>query len=303
MKVNPKVSTITACYKKENYLEKFLEDLPDQTYFSDLEIVIDHNEPTNNEIEWIRHFQKKFPDSINHLVTNPVEPLGVSWNRCIRESSGEYLTIWNIDDLRTPFSIEKQATVLNENQGIDIITGNYTVVPSFPSHIGDYVDITKYDRTEFSKLMLLGPFFMFRKKMCEKAGIFDEQFRCANDYDFAIRLMYHGKLEVINENLGYFLDEGKGASTRPDSICPVESTVIQLRYGNYDYIDYRYLPPALKYNIYNLKMGDEWIPVADIIPHYESMLEEKFENLSTRGFYLKLKTDVRKKLKKLIKNV
>lgn len=302
MTVKPNVSTITACYKKEKYLEKFLDELPNQTCFSQLEIVLDHNEPKINEIEWIRHFQKEFPRSITHLVTNPVEPLGVSWNRCIRESSGEYLTIWNIDDLRTPFSIEKQAAVLNENPEIDIVAGNFTVVPLFPSHTGNYVDITKYRQSKFAKMMLLGPFFMFRKKLLDKSGYFDEQFRCANDYDLALRLLHQGKLQVINENLGYFLDEGAGASTRKDSLCPVEKTVIELRYGIYDRIDYRFLPRALAYNIYNIRRGDDWVPVGKYIPNYENMLEEQFDRVSTRRFFMQFGTNVYRKIKKLVRS-
>ena len=296
-----KVSTITAFYKKEKYLKMFLEDLPNQTYFPHLEVVFDHNEPADYEIELLNDFQNRYPISIKYIITNPVNPLGVSWNRCIRESSGEFLAIWNIDDLRTRESIEKQAGYLAMHSDVDIVSGNYTIVSSFPSTTGRFIKNSNLTPAEHTKSMNLGPFFMFRKSLLKKAGLFDEQFRVANDFDLAMRLLYHGKAQVLPDNLGYFLDEGEGASTRKGSLCPVESTVIQLRYGIYDQIDYQFLPAALNYNIYNIKNGNDWIPVSTYIPDYDEMLKAQFEKVSTRRFFMQFGTNVYRKLRDLMK--
>lgn len=300
MPAGSKVSTITACYKKGNYLKTFLDELPNQTYFSDLEIVFDHNEPTNEELELLDNFRKNYPGHIHHIITTPVKLLGESWNQCLHVSSGEYLTIWNIDDLRTPKSIEIQAQFLDNNPAIDIVAGNFYAVPAFPSTFGKLIDLTKYPPDALKKCMKLGPFFMFRKKICEKTGCFDEQFRCANDFDFAMRLLHNGKARILNDNLGYFLDEGTGASTRKGSLCPVETTVIQLRYGIYDRIDIRYLPAALKYNIYNIKNGDDWIPVSTYIPDYDAMMKSQFKKIFTRHFLTEFGKYVNRKLRNLI---
>jgi len=295
-----KVSTISACYKKGKYLKTFLEEVPNQTYFPNLEIVFDHNEPKDEEIELVKIFQKKHPGQINHIVTNPVDPLGVSWNRCIQESSGEYLTIWNVDDRRPLDSIETQARFLDLNPSIDVVGGNFFIVPEFPSTQGKFIDEAKYPLDEMTKSMKLGPFFMFRKALCKKAGYFDEQFRCANDFDLALRLLFHGKGCILKKNIGYFLNEGTGASTKPGSFCPLEKTVIQLRYGIYDRIDYRLVPQALMYNIYNIRMGDRWIYVGDYIPNYESWLQDRFDKFSTTRFFVQFGTNIYRKLKKII---
>ena len=57
-------------------------------------------------------------------------------NRCIKESSGEYLCIWNVDDLRTPYSIEVMAKALDENPDVDFVYGNHVVVNKFESTDG-----------------------------------------------------------------------------------------------------------------------------------------------------------------------
>ena len=296
-----KVSTITAFYKKGKYLKTFLEDLPNQTYFPHLEVVFDHNEPTDYEIAILKNFQNKYPNNIKHIITNPVEPLGVSWNRCIRESSGEYLAIWNIDDLRTQESIEKQMEYFETHPGIDIVSGNFTFVHSFPSTSGHFEKNSSLKQKELMKSFKLGPFFMFRKSLLEKAGLFDEQFRVANDFDLAMRLLYYGKAHILPDNLGYFLDEGEGASTKKGSLCPVESTVIQLRYGIYDQIDYQFVPAALKYNIYHLKINGKWVPVSQFIPDYETMLEKQLEHLHLKGLLKNVGYSFFRKLRDMIK--
>jgi hypothetical protein len=123
--------------------------------------------------------------------------------------------------------------------------------------------------------MILGPFFMFRKRLCERAGCFDEQLRSGADFDLAVRLALNGKGATVATELGYYLDEGMGASTRPGSLQPLERTVIELRYGIYDKVRFDYVPRALRYNIPHLLQFGEWRPVARFVPGYEAMVEER----------------------------
>lgn len=302
MEDNKKVSTITAFFKKEKYLKDFLDGLPNQTYFPRLELVFDHNEPGVYDSGLIRDFQNQFPANIRYIVTNPVKPLGTSWNRCIRESSGEYLAIWNVDDLRTPQSIELQAQYLDSHPDVDIVSGNFTSVNCFPSTTGKFIRHSTVSPAKLDKRMYFGPFFMFRKTLLEKSGLFDEQFRCANDYDLVLRLMFHGKAHILPDNLGFFLDEGTGASTKKGSTCPVESTVIQLRYGIYDKIDYQFIPSALKYHIYHIRIDDDLVPVSEYVPGYESMLKERLERSHLKGLLRNTGYSVYRKLQNLIKS-
>jgi len=62
------VSSITPCFRMKKYLKLFLEELPNQTMFEQLEIVIDHNEPDEEEIAWIKDFQKKYPGRIKQII-------------------------------------------------------------------------------------------------------------------------------------------------------------------------------------------------------------------------------------------
>jgi glycosyltransferase involved in cell wall biosynthesis len=279
----PLVSTITPCYRMGRYLRAFLESLPRQTYFSNIEVVLDHNEPEELEIQYVRDFQKAYPGRLKHIVVNKVDPIGVSMNRCIREASGEYLVIWNVDDLRTSDSIETQVNALLVDGSADIVYGDYVTVTSFGATDGASVRHEDIPASEFTRSMIFGPFFMFRRSLCQRAGQFDEQLRSGADFDLAVRLAFHGNAVMAERSLGFYLNEGRGASTRPNSLQPIERTVVELRYGIYDKIDYSYLPEALKYEIHYLSYGDARHHVSQFVPHYDELVEQRKVEWFARG--------------------
>ena len=279
----PLVSTISPCYKMKRYLKPFLEWLPKQTFFDKLEVVLDHNEPDREEIEWVQEFQKKYPGKIKHIIVNPVEPIGTSMNRCIKEASGKFVTIWNVDDLRTDSSIELQANILLNDKSASIVYGNYTVVNAFTKTDGKFIEHADIPESEFTRSMIFGPFIMFRKSLCETAGYFDESLLQGPDFDLSIRLAFNGKGKMVHQNLGYYLNEGKGLSTKPGSIQPIERTVIELRYGIYDKIDYNFLPEATQYIISKVKWDNQWRHVSSFVPHYKDLMATRKRNLHIEG--------------------
>ena len=253
-----KVSTITPCYNMSKYMKGFLDNLSTQTH-KDLEIVLDHNEPSDEEIILIEEYNKKH-DNIFHIQVEGLDPIGISMNRCIEFATGDYLCIWNVDDLRTPDSIEVMAKTLDENPDVDFVYGNYTIVPNFGGTQGQYVDETGRE-DELTTGMILGPFFMFRKSLIEKSGVFDEQLIQGADYDLALRLAFNGKGLHLPVNLGYYLNEGLGQSTKPNSKQPIERTVIEMRY-KIRVLEPQLMPYTSEYDVENIIVDEEKIPVS-----------------------------------------
>ena len=253
-----KVSTITPCYNMSKYMKGFLDNLSTQTH-KDLEIVLDHNEPSDEEINLIEEYNKKH-DNIFHIQVEGLDPIGISMNRCIEFATGDYLCIWNVDDLRAPDSIEVMAKALDDNPDVDFVYGNYTIVPNFGGTDGQYVDETGRE-DELTTGMILGPFFMFRKSLIEKSGVFDEQLIQGADYDLALRLAFNGKGLHLPVNLGYYLNEGLGQSTKPNSKQPIERTVIEMRY-NIRVLEPQLMPYTSEYDVENIIVDEQKIPVS-----------------------------------------
>ena len=250
-----KVSTITPCYNMGRYIKGFLENVSTQTH-KDLEIVLDHNDPTEAEVKLVEEHNDKY-DNIFHIQVEGVDPIGISMNRCIENATGDYLCIWNVDDLRTPNSIEMMAKTLDDNPDVNFVYGNYHIVPTFGSTNGQYVDET--GKEEYLKVgMILGPFFMFRKSALKKSGVFDEQLISGADYDLALRLAFNGKGLHIPANLGYYLNDGQGLSTG-NRKQPIERTVIELRYG-VRVLEPHLVPQTREYDVENIVIDDKKIP-------------------------------------------
>ena len=255
-----KVSTITPCYNMSKYMKGFLDNLSTQTH-KDLEIVLDHNDPSDEEVKLVEEYNEQY-DNILHIKVEGVDPIGTSMNRCIEYATGDYLCIWNVDDLRTPDSIEVMAKALDENPDVDFVYGNYVIVPKFGGTEGQYVDETGRE-DELTTGMILGPYFMFRKSILEKSGVFDEQLVQGADYDLALRLALNGKGLHLPINLGYYLNEGLGQSTKPNSKQPIERTVIELRY-NIRVLEPHLVPYTRQYDVENIIVDEEKIPVSNL---------------------------------------
>lgn len=91
---------------------------------------------------------------------------------------------------------------------------------------------------------------MFLKKDLKILRGFDEQFQIASDFDFCIRLSTLGTVGYSSELLGYYLNNGQGASTQRGSRQPFEREAIYMRYGNYSKID---LEKFMQVHLYDLK--------------------------------------------------
>jgi glycosyltransferase involved in cell wall biosynthesis len=262
---DPTVTAVASCFRGEKYLPAFLENVAEQTIASETEIVLVHNDPSERETAMVADFIASNPGLIEHVVI-PREPLAVSTNRALAMARGRYVCIWNVDDLRTPDSLELMARTLDRNPGAGFTYGDYAFVDTWRSTDGARVTTPAFDRREFVRSMMLGPFYMWRKSLCDEFGLWDEQLRMGADFDWAIRLALAADGVKTDGLLGYYLNEGAGLSTGPSTWQPVERTVLELRYGIYDKVDAAHYRPARKYRLDAVLRNGEWIPLSEVAP-------------------------------------
>jgi len=211
---------------------------------------------------------------INYIIV-PKELLAISMNRCIKESTGQYLCIWNVDDLRTPNSLELMAKVLDEHPEIEFTYGDYIIVNQWLKKEGRLITEPEFERQEFIRSMHLGPFYMWRRRASEKIGYFDEQCLQGADYEYAARLAVEYQGKKTHGLLGYYLDEGLGLSTKRATLQPIERTFIELRYGVYRKLDFWYYKRALKYDLGQVLEGNKLTDIDVLAPHRKAYKESK----------------------------
>jgi len=273
--LKPLLSVITSYYKGEKYLNGYLSDIRNQTIFDLIEILLILNEPNEEEISIIHDFNQKNNNKINLVVVPKVEKLSQSWNRGCRLAKGEYLAIWNIDDRRTPNSLENQIKTLKINSDVHLAYGDYLLVPNSLEKIGEYIQTKPFSKWRFRNgYQTGGGFLVFRNNIIEKIGEFDEQLYCAVDFDFEQRIILSGlKMAKTEGLLGYFTDEGLGLSTKYGSeLSEFEQMFVRFRYGIFHKVKWEYVNKIKNYKSDSILTQGKWIPIEKYINGYHRYL-------------------------------
>jgi len=223
-----KLIVLTSVYNSEKYIKEFFKSVAIQTY-DDFEIAVELVKPSSKEIKFFQKAQKKL-QCFNLNYYEEKISLPKAWNEAIKRTNSQLICIWNVDDIRTPESLSKMVDVFDSNNKVDFVYGNYTVVNKFRSKKGSFLDESGRER-ELKTAMILGPFFMFKRSILEKIGYFDEQLLSGADYDFAMRLGRNCQDKHVDFNLGYYLNDRSGLSTKEISLQEIERTVVEIRYG------------------------------------------------------------------------
>jgi glycosyltransferase involved in cell wall biosynthesis len=293
MKNSPKISIIASTYNSNLYINKWLVSIEKQDVWNEAELIIIPNDPSDEELFYLNNFAKKYPNQVYIKVVSR-EPLYASWNRAILMAASTIYAISNVDDIRKPSSLSTQVRLLENNLEANFCYGPFEVVTKFECETGVLVIPPAFDREEFSRSMRLGPFFIWRANKDYIKNFFDEQFKSGGDFDFAVRLSLSGYGICANESLGYYLDSGTGLSTSGE-LQPIERTVIELRYGIWDKVDFKYIPSALEYDLKNVKINNSFIPLHEILPSYHELFEAR------KKMVLKRESKVQIFLRKLLR--
>ena len=308
MKERPLVSVITPCFKSERYLEVFLNNLPHQTFFDKIQFVLDMNAPSQLERQILSKFLKFHPDRLKVLYSEEVANISTSMNRCIQNSDSNTLAIWNVDDLRSNDSLENQFLSLQECNRPSFTVDYFEVVTRFGDKSGRVVKHENLTQNELLTGMYLGPFFMFSREIIDKVGYFDEQLFSGADFDFAIRLARAVDPVFPAGVAGYYLDEGMGASTRPNSVQALERTVIELRYGVFHKVDHRFIYAASQYVIPSVLNDGKFVRLNALFKDYDKYISAKLMQIESRNIesffrraYMKVLFDIKKILKGSLK--
>lgn len=271
------VSAIVPAYRTEPYLDTFLKSIKKQTILESLEVVLDLNQPSTKELEIVKKHQGLLGNNLKIILNQEVNSISASMNNAIFNASGQFIAIWNVDDLRTPNSLECQLEIFLSDPSVICAIGPYKKISKFKDTDGPIVHERDLSRETVLSGMHLGPFYMFPKSITDKIGFFDEQLRSGGDFDFAIRLARTGKVLSSDALLGWYLDAGLGASTRPNSLQPVERTVIELRYGIFHKINSEFIPSTYRYSIPNIFFKGKLFPVENYFENYSNYMENRLE--------------------------
>jgi glycosyltransferase involved in cell wall biosynthesis len=194
----PKVSVLMPVYKtKEEYLCEAIESILNQT-FTDFEFLILDDCPEDDREAIVRSYHDP---RIKYSKNKKNLGISQSRNKLIDLARGEYLAVFDHDDISLPQRLEKEVRYLDEHPEIGVVSALNTNVPK-----GNIPKKPKFDEDIRLALMdhccISHSATMVRKSVLAENNIrYEEQFSPAEDFGLYCRLVGKTKFHNLQEVL------------------------------------------------------------------------------------------------------
>jgi glycosyltransferase EpsE len=212
----PIVSVIMATYNDEPaFLKTCVYSILDQT-FKDFEFII-VVEPDETNTEFLQSVT--FVDNRIKLLKNESRlGLAGSRNKAIEGSSGKYIALIDGDDYCDLNRFRQQVNFLDKNPDISIVGANMYFIDEHGNIVGErnYPEMHEEIKKYFLITMAIAnPTVMVRRKDIDDVGLFNDNFKKAEDFELWMRfLKSRKKMHNIQERLVYYRLPLRGTSKR-----------------------------------------------------------------------------------------
>ena len=262
-----------------------------------IEVLLLHNAPTENELAIINNYLPLL-DFAKHIIISEREGLYKTWNRGIQLAEGEYITVWNVDDVRFPNSVLQQAEALDANPQAAIAYGDIWVSRQYAVAGTFKTNSPVYSRSTYKRFLSqyhISCFQMWHKSIHQTIGYYDEQFKCVADFDFQIRAAFYFPFVKTKEVLGIYLED-QPHKLSANGLQNFETNIIHLRYGAYAHLNLLNLKRSKSlYKKNQLLFFDKW---------YDLTEKSQFNSLhKTMGVVIAVFHAVFKLMKQIIKRI
>jgi glycosyltransferase involved in cell wall biosynthesis len=174
------VSIITIVYNGERYISDTIRSVAAQTY-PHIEYIVVDGGSTDRTLEVV----DRFKDAVSAVITEKDRGISDAFNKGIRLASGQIIGIINADDWYEPDAVAKAVQYL---EGFDVVYGD---LQQWKDGKPDF--IARADHQLLTREMTVNhPTVFVRRECYDRFGLFDEQYKCAMDYDFVLRLFVGG---------------------------------------------------------------------------------------------------------------
>ncbi len=206
----PKVSVLMPVYKTdEKYLREAIESILSQT-FSDFEFLILDDCPEDPREDVVKSYDDK---RIKYFKNEKNLGISLSRNKLIEMAGGEYLAVFDHDDVSSPTRLEKQVQYLDANPIVGVVSCKIRNIVDKKIRSGPI-------NSHNIKLALMGdcamvhPASMIRKSVLVDNNIrYEKEFSPAEDYALWCRLIPHTQFHNLNDEvLLYYRDHQKNTT-------------------------------------------------------------------------------------------
>src|SRR5262249_45681560 len=212
----PKVSICIPTYNSAKYLRQAIESVLNQDY-ADYELGVCDNASTDKTTELCRGYDCS---KVRYLRFEEHTNQAGSFNRCVKNARGEFITILHADDYLLPGFLKDRVNRLSGHPEIGFVFGAVEVV----NDRGSVVSLTRLwpqDRIFVPKELLSSlicgcivspPSLMVRRVIAEKAGLVRTDLTWGHDWEWALRLAEHAGALYASRALAAYRMHGESGT-------------------------------------------------------------------------------------------
>lgn len=212
-----KISIIVPVYNVENYLERCLNSLVNQT-LNDIEIIIINDGSPDNSQDIIDDFAKKYPEKIVSL-TIPNGGVSNARNIGLDKATGEYVGFVDSDDF-VDITMYEQLYDKAKKDNADIVVSGYSklyVRTTIDFNLG-HTELFGKPFVESPEMIIKGvPYIwnkIFKRSMLEEHHVRFEHFKIFEDLLFTYKnYLYANKISKVDRALYYYRNIRDGSVT------------------------------------------------------------------------------------------
>lgn len=202
-------------YNGQLFLSQAIESLLNQS-LSNFELIIIND----NSSDYSQRIIERFCDQDSRVrILNNSENLGpfVSANLGLITAKGIYIARMDADDISLPARFEKQFDFLERHKEVGLLGSNGIYIDENNKVLGPFQHFENDLEIRWGSLFnsqFIHSSIMFRRKLLPLAGIYREDYKYAQDYEFTNRLLQHTWGANLNEKLVLWRKTGGNISTQ-----------------------------------------------------------------------------------------
>ena len=231
--MNNDTAVFCSYFKGFDFIKGYLEDALSQSIFENVEFYFLDCASKKGESKIIEEFLV-YPNI--HLKVLDKDPgLYAAWNICVDWIKEPILGNWNVDDRKSPWSLECLRDQLISDESLDLVYGKTLI--SYKNNEKFFENKEKriypcLSPTLENLLKNNSPHCMplWRKSLHERFGYFDENLKTAADTDLWLRACKGGaKMKMIDNIIGLYFENPTGRSTNPETLAEMIKEVNYVR--------------------------------------------------------------------------
>lgn len=195
----PPVSIVMSTYNQVQYIDEAVQGIIQQTY-PEFEFIIVNNGSTDGTKEYL----DKLTDPRIRVIHKEHEMAVCGINRGVSEAKCDLISWISSDNICSKYFIEAFLTTFNKNQDLDYIYSAYWNI----NDSGKITSVINHNSLSYRNLVFNrnngNASFMYRRKIHDDVGLYDESIRYSCDTDMWAKIFRSYKIGYIIEPLHYY---------------------------------------------------------------------------------------------------